>query len=202
MVNNIFSKLLQYKYQIDVCGRLDSKKFIQWNTYYTSYSSSSNIKCGEDTCSTFANITIHVPFSPINIKSYSFLTIKDGIFPTEWSIYGSYDGLNWTELDRVNESLCTVSYVYSIENPMLYCNISQVRTYQITNHDFEYYHYFRYNILKNSYALKDEWSYAITTNDFDVNGDFLIPFPIFTVKSNYFINHKCISIFIYLIYCL
>ena len=196
MVKFIFSKLLSLNYPIDVEGRYEPELFIRWGVLHRSYLNDKF--CPDDnTCKTYPNITIHLPLTPINIKSYSMQTYFTDIFPTNWTLYGSIDGVDWKVLSVIDEPLCTNSYNYSTDDPKMFCNQTETKTFNISSDitNNQYFHYFRYELRKNSNHLDNGFKYSILTYGFEVSGDYLTPFQSMPHRHYSTINLNMFAIF-------
>ena len=140
----VFSKLLSRHFPIEVFGNNDAENFIKWGTDYSSYNPNDD---------EYPEIVIHLPTNPINIKQYWMKSRDTDIFPSKWSLYGSFDNTNWETLSEKDEYLCTNHYVFSQTQPIekIFCNGSQIKHYPVNSK--AYFHYIKFKLRETTYLV-------------------------------------------------
>ena len=174
MVQYLINRFLKSNQPIIVTGRNNANDFVQWVQFYTSLTSSDMVNSG--LISSYPDIILYFPKTPVKISSYSMRTVKDDVYPTKWQLSGSIDKNNWEPLSSIKRSLCNDSYKPIDNHNKLYCKKFEVNTFQISNPKDIYYYYLKFQLLENSYYKDDPWKYALKTSGFEISGDYLIPF--------------------------
>ena len=189
MIYRIFQLLQRKNIPIIVYGNNDAQKFIKWGSYYSSHvdPGSPNIRN--------TNITIYLPSSPIQVQSY-LLQTADNIFPSNWTLFGSFDNKTWDELSKKDEFLCDNWYVYSPDLPKIYCSSYEAKQFTIEKQNNNYYHFLRFYMRQNTHTHDTNFEYAIITTGFEVNGQVLIPITANTCHS----KKLFIGYFVYVIF--
>ena len=175
----IFTKLLKWNYPIKVFGQNDAEKFLKWGIYYTSHQE-------DDT--EYPEMLIHMPLNPVKIKQYSMKSCAIDIFPSKWTVFGSFDNKTWDTLSTIDEYLCTNYYVYHEDNPKLYCNGSETKNYDVNSDS--YYHYIRFKLRNNTNYNKDSYTYALYLCGFEIRGSVLFPLRSIFGKPNNIISNS------------
>ena len=169
----ILTQIQKNRFPLSASGAENSSSFLKWGEKYYSF-------CEE--CFSFPSIIIHLPLTPINIAEYHFATNKDGIFPTNWTLSASLDNKNWIILDQKDEHMCNHSRHASSTDPKLYCYERQIRTFQVSNPENLFFHYFNFTMRGNSFinSPSNPWYYTLSGSGFDISGSYLIPYCVRT----------------------
>ena len=187
MIDKIFSKLLNWNYPIEVIGKNNAANFIKWGTFYSSYNE-------DDT--EYPEIVIHMPLNPVKIKQYSMKSCEANIFPSKWTVFGSFDNKTWDTLSKIDEYLCTNYYVYSEIDRKIYCNGSQIKHYDVNSNS--YYHYIKFTLRNNTNYLKNSFCYTLFLCGFEIKGSVLFPLRSIYGKSNNFMANSLLFLFLFL----
>lgn len=146
------------------------------------------------------SITWHFPLNELRPNEMIYY-LPDDIFPTSWSLFGSNDGVNWTELIYSNSSMCPKDKQHPIWYGEIfdkyYCEKGKAFfSFENTNP----YKYLKYTQYNNSMVRYTRDKYSIINYGIDFGGVFTADYFICTCYSMFsstnlnFLNIYCMII--------
>lgn len=144
------------------------------------------------------SIIWHFPLNELRPNEIIYYLSND-IFPTSWSLFGSNDGTNWTELIYSNHSMCPLDQQYPIKKDEIlwkyYCNkVKVVFPFENT----QPYKYMKYTQYKNSMIVDTPDKNSIINYGIDFGGIFTADYFICTCYNLY----SSVNLISLNIYCL
>lgn len=131
------------------------------------------------------SITWHFPFNELRPNELIY-NLPEDIYPTIWSVLGSNDGINWTELIYSNTSMCPESRQYPIYgNGVIYKYYCQRGIVVFPFENTKPYKYLKYIQYNNSYILQNRNKYSIINYGVDFGGIFTTDYYLCTYYNLY-----------------
>lgn len=157
MHKNDIDKYIVGHYPIDTNDK--TKNYYQFGELYYS-------KVGTPVNS---SIVWHFPLNELRPNEFIYYLYED-IFPTSWTLFGSNDGTNWTELIYSNESMCPSYLQYEVYNGVVLRYFCHETIVSILFNNTKPYKFLKYTQHRNSYYYPSNYRYVIFNLGVDFGG--------------------------------